>query len=327
MSGDFPRTKVPLDTAKYTTGTVLTTLRIDIVPRKPTRNNRSNPAHSLAILGWNSTPQPGGQPYPELRQRADKIALMGFPPMNARGVNLFSIMRDMHSRGRKFLIHCVNVVHPSPLHSFHETIALHSEDFAGPANNLNGMTPDVTTTAANWTAPTTAVFSGDGSLSGTTSSTAHLPFSPQHGFIYTLTATIEMGTTGGTSWAAFGFLRTSPGTGEIHTGAPAGGIVWALTRNDSVNPDQVLHENIAGGTGLVVSGDYVTGASLVNMALVLDTTGGTGNWKYDWLVDGTARITARALPASFESAIGGIGIAKHNSLSPHAFRSFALSRQ
>lgn len=72
--------------------------------------------------------------------------------------------------------------------------------------------------------------------------------------------------------------------------------MWALTRNDSVNPDQVLHENVAGGTGLIASGDYVTGATSVNMPLVFDTT-------------------------------GGIGIAKCNSLSPHAFRSFALCSQ
>lgn len=72
--------------------------------------------------------------------------------------------------------------------------------------------------------------------------------------------------------------------------------MWALTHNDSVNPDQVLHENVAGGTDLLASGDYVTGATIVSISLVLDTS-------------------------------GGIGIAKCNSLSPHAFRSFALCSQ
>jgi len=77
---------------------------------------------------------------------------------------------------------------------------------------------------------------------------------------------------------------------------------------------------------LVASGDFVTGAATVTMSLVLDTTGGSGNWHYGWIVNGTV-VTNRALSASFESAIGGVGIAKHGSISPHAFKAFSLVRQ
>jgi hypothetical protein len=44
------------------------------------------------------------------------------------------------------------------------------------------------------------------------------------------------------------------------------------------------------------------------------------------MVNGTV-VTNRALSASFESAIGGVGIAKHGSYSPHAFKAFSLVRQ
>ncbi len=125
---------------------------------------------------------------------------------------------------------------------------------------------------------------------------------------------------------AFGFLRNPPNTGAIHVGATANGLIWALTRNDSGNPNQVLHENVNGGTGLVGSGDFVTGAATVTMSLVLDTTGGSGHWNYHWTVNGTV-VTNRTLSASFESAIGGVGIAKHGSISPHAFKAFSLVRQ
>ena len=68
------------------------------------------------------------------------------------------------------------------------------------------------------------------------------------------------------------------------------------------------------------------GAATVTMSFVLDTTGDSGHWKYDWIVNGTV-VTNRALSASFESAIGGVGIAKHGSYSPHAFKPFSLVRQ
>jgi hypothetical protein len=61
-------------------------------------------------------------------------------------------------------------------------------------------------------------------------------------------------------------------------------------------------------------------------ASILPPTGGSGHWKYDWIINDTV-VTNRALSASFESAIGGAGIAKHLSYSPHAFKAFSLVRQ
>ena len=203
---------------------------------------------------------------------------------------------------------------------------LYAEDFAGPATNLNGVLPDTTVAGATWTAPATADFRADGSLQLANAVTAYFPLSPANGFVYTLKAQIAQGGADTNTWVAFGFLRSPPNTGAIHTGATANGIIWALTRNDSVNPNQVLHENVNGGTGLVASGDFVTGAATVTMSLVLDTTGGSGHWNYGWSVNGTV-VTNRALSASFESALGGVGIAKHSSYSPHAFKAFSLVRQ
>ena len=61
-------------------------------------------------------------------------------------------------------------------------------------------------------------------------------------------------------------------------------------------------------------------------ASTLPPPGGSGHWKYGWMVNRTV-VTNRALSASFESAIGGVGIAKHLSYSPHAFKAFSLVRQ
>jgi hypothetical protein len=61
-------------------------------------------------------------------------------------------------------------------------------------------------------------------------------------------------------------------------------------------------------------------------ASILPPTGGSGHWNYGWIVNDTV-VTNRALSAAFESAIGGVGIAKHGSYSPHAFKAFSLVRQ
>ena len=61
-------------------------------------------------------------------------------------------------------------------------------------------------------------------------------------------------------------------------------------------------------------------------ASTLPPPGGSGHWNYDWIVNGTV-VTNRALSASFESALGGVGIAKHGSYSLHAFKVFSLVRQ
>jgi hypothetical protein len=127
------------------------------------------------------------------------------------------------------------------------------------------------------------------------------------------------------SWIAFGFLREPPSTSQIHTGG--GGVIWALTRNLAANDNQVLHENVSGGTGSSDRGNYVTGATIVPMSLVLDTTGGTGAWTYDWIVDGTPRISDRSLGSAFESVIGAVGISKISGSTAKTFEAFRLVRE
>ena len=191
---------------------------------------------------------------------------------------------------------------------------LYAEDFAGPATNLNGVMPDTTLAGAQWTAPTTADFRADGSLQNANATTAYLPLSPANGFVYTLTVQVAQGGADAGSWVAFGFLRNPPNTAPSNGWDGEGPHLGSYPQRFH-KPNQVLHENVNGGAGSVASGDFVTGAATLTMSLVLDTTGGSGNWNYNWIVNGTV-VTNRTLSASFESAIGGVGIAKHGSFSP-----------
>ena len=50
-------------------------------------------------------------------------------------------------------------------------------------------------------------------------------------------------------------------------------------------------------------GNYVEGSGTVVMKFVLDTTQGSGNWTYDWIVNEVDQVSDQALFISFESAI------------------------
>ena len=205
-----------------------------------------------------------------------------------------------------------------------EPATLYEELFDGTGINLTGELPNITTASETWAAPTTAVFLDDGEIQGTTNSSAHLPFTPQNGFTYTLEATFEQSSTDHDQWVTFGFVGATPAVTTAHS---TSGIIWALTRNLTANDNQVLHENAGGGTGSQVRGNYVEGAATVSMKLVLHTTAGSGNWTYDWIVDGVARLEDRALSSSFESAIGGVGISKRAGTTSNAFSDFKLTRE
>ncbi len=186
---------------------------------------------------------------------------------------------------------------------------------------LNNVTPDTTTGGAKWTAET--AFRDNGAINGTPAfgATAYLPFVPENGHTYRLSAVIQQTATNADTWLSFGFLTKSTSTASVI----GNGVIWALTRNLSTNTNQVPHQNAAGGTGpQAEKGDYVTGAGTVAMSLVLDTTGGSGNWKYSWIVNGSAKIAGRALPSAYETAIGRVGIG-NNSTPDHTFTSFTLT--
>jgi hypothetical protein len=61
--------------------------------------------------------------------------------------------------------------------------------------------------------------------------------------------------------------------------------------------------------------------------LILDATQGSGNWTYDWIVDGDTKINDRPLASSFETAIGGVGISKRAGTTSNSFSSFKLTRE
>lgn len=155
------------------------------------------------------------------------------------------------------------------------------EDFGGAAADLNGMAPDVTATGASWTASPN--FKRDGSFAGG-AGTATLSFFPVDGEIYTLEASLA-GIGGDGNWIALGFANGQSAVAGANNRFISGNVVegraWMLVRGSNANP------NMAHSLG---SGDPVPWAGVlqnanggeVDLRLILDTTGGSGEWTATW---------------------------------------------
>lgn len=169
---------------------------------------------------------------------------------------------------------------------------------------LNGSTPDVTIGSAIWTASqwqedgTTATIQATGT-SGTDHS-AFLPFVPESGKIYTLSATMTVPTGGAANgWVALGFAETANTTGSFWANNTA---PWILYRSDT-NVDSWL------GTGISIpSEDEGNHPVQATFAIVLNTE--EPIWTAEWWIDG---VSVRG-PVAFSSnpIINQVGFAREN---------------
>jgi hypothetical protein len=172
--------------------------------------------------------------------------------------------------------------------------ALYEESFGG-SGDLNGTAPDVTLASAAWSA-VAGQWQSDGTIAEDSSPgadkadhSAFLPFTPETGKVYTLTATFTQptgGTTATTNWGPFGFADTGtilgPSVASVNDGS-----FW---RNDTA-PWMLYREN---GDVVSFTGPGVTGPSTDatvsgtrTFSIVLDTTG--SQWTAEWF-DGTTKL-------------------------------------
>lgn len=163
---------------------------------------------------------------------------------------------------------------------------IYSHGFGGlDTDPLNGVTPDTTTGGATWTAST--AWNADGTAASRTSSggdSAWLAFTPQSGFVYTLTAVmgqdvINDGAPINGSWMALGFSASN--TTDTFFGDPNDTSPWALHRApgaDGTNENRVVSFSGPGVGGTNETHDAFTGT--ITLSIVLDTmdTEWTATW-------------------------------------------------
>ena len=151
---------------------------------------------------------------------------------------------------------------------------------------LNGRVPDTTGTTP-WTAA--ATWNTDGTEAAVTSTgLAFLPFTPQPGRIYTLSADIENFDTSGNNWTALGFANGSSVNGQWHTAGnnPVG---WFLARGDNTTVNQAF---IGPNTGNGQAFNYAP-TTMTHYQIIFDTTpSSSANWTFTYLANGTVYTPA-----------------------------------
>lgn len=225
------------------------------------------------------------------------------------------------------------------------SIILYSSSFDGSSGtNLNGTavttsgatgaqhTQYGTSASATWSAATN--FKANGSFnhtatSGTTQSfSGALAFTPQNGNVYQLTMTTDVDFTppNQVGWFGAGLFENLGYTGAA-TSATGGANVWMLTRPGDTTVgflDQVAHYNVNAGTGSQPFDPLAEDTSAPStVTILLDTTGGTGNWSAQYYVGNTLAASVVDLGAV---TINSVGIAANmREDNPGRFQSFELS--
>jgi hypothetical protein len=211
-----------------------------------------------------------------------------------------------------------------------DAAVLYDENFAGPAATvLNGQIPDTDQNGGfnQWRAHTG--FLADGSMTVPTNGAgAWLPFAPVPGFTYTLSASL-VGVTGNTNWMAVGFGESVPANPQGTTnnyrflGGETVGKAWMLfraqggavtTKNQTHRGDATVGD-LAANRADWLGTEYYGGD--VDMRIVLDTTGGAGNYNATFFArrptDPTyTQVSASNLPLA-ATDIGAVGFVGSNS--------------
>ncbi|BCX47821.1 hypothetical protein HAHE_17290 [Haloferula helveola] len=216
-----------------------------------------------------------------------------------------------------------------------------SDNFDGDGSDLDGATPDVTT-GVNWVA--SANFNRNGTT-GDGPGSATLAFTPANGFTYTLDATYGglSANSGDTDWFAVGFVNgqsSASGTNERFITGNVVGSAWMMARGDF----NLTTNNTFLGTGQLGSGNYGLGEgggdntgqswslsppeSTVDLRIVLDTTGGTGNWTATWYAkrpsDGSYTLVRSTESLLTGATITAVGLARSNPGVSGTVESFSL---
>jgi hypothetical protein len=216
-------------------------------------------------------------------------------------------------------------------------VTIYSDDFSGGTGNLHGTTPD--TGSANWVATATN-FLANGTIGGTGAGTATLAFSPSNGLVYTLDASFNITNTT-TDWMAFGFVKgqgTSSDTSNSNENrfleGQTVGVAWLLATGDntSSNNSAPLGDPTVSSNGGLANGSPWTGGptdgGLIDMRIVLDTTGGTGAWTATWFAKRPADsgyTTVRSTATLLSEDITSVGFGKVGTGATGTIDSFSLT--
>ncbi len=211
------------------------------------------------------------------------------------------------------------------------------DNFDGTSGDINTMVPDIRPGSETWVAAN--FFNADGSVDNlaTIGGSMTLAFRPENGFAYTLDASIS-GISGDIDWFGVGFANgqsTLISSNARFTTNVVVGTAWMLYRGENrpepTPPDTMPPAtfNVAQlGTGMKATGTptnqgIINGANWlalstdaggdIDMRIVLDTTGGSGNWTATWFAkrpDDSFEVVraTTTIPTTSEANFTSVGI-------------------
>lgn len=178
------------------------------------------------------------------------------------------------------------------IHASAAVSMIYEDSFSGPAGtSLNGQAPTVRPGSETWSFNSASAFEAGFQADGTVNAggdtatngrvAALLPFTPQSGNIYTLSATISA-TTATSQWIALGFANGLTGASGLFAFGNINGLSWMLKGDTGTSALQ----GFAGpATQNIVANTFA--GNPVNLRIVLDTTGAA--WTTSMFTDATQR--------------------------------------
>ena len=172
-----------------------------------------------------------------------------------------------------------------------EAQIIYQDNFTGGGANLQGTTPDVSLTGATWSAG--PAIKDNGTLAGGPF-TALLPFQPQPGHLYTLSANLlalpQAPPATDNDWLALGFSQTAPSNlGARWLDGGGQPVLWALSRTSLPAAGNFDTSFIGPGAPAAPNSVNSTTVSADSIVMTLDTNALEWVWTVDFNGDGVDR--------------------------------------
>jgi hypothetical protein len=192
---------------------------------------------------------------------------------------------------------------------------IYSKTFSGGAVNINQKAPTVATdnaggaSSVNWRdAGSANMLYANGIVNTTPGDSVRLPFTPEDGYVYTLTASVTFSGNPG-SWIGAGFAQyyAVPCTGNAQFNQSGiNGYDWAIL-TESTGSVQYFAGPSTTGPIFNKNSAFTAGPGTHTLTLTLDTT--AAQWVIACYVDGVQAGTSYTYTA--QPTIGAVGITQH----------------
>lgn len=226
------------------------------------------------------------------------------------GGAVVSTVRALITRGR--LLAALSPLFFCPLG--HAQTTIYSNTFNGGATNINQTAPTTATDTAG--AASSAIWhdvantgitllDANGSDNTTTGDSVLLPFTPENGYVYTLTASVTF-SGNPTSWVGAGFAEYYNYTGTTPARFADSGVEganWAILTESSGNVQWFAGPG-TGAQQFSTNGFFTAGAGTHTLVLTLNTTG--PQWTISCSVDGKAATNTYTYPTQPNISAFGI---------------------